>query len=42
MAQAAPNDPSVHLNMAFAYGGLKKYSRSGAGVPDGAEAQSAV
>jgi len=25
VAQAAPNDPSVHLNMAFAYGGLKKY-----------------
>src|ERR1019366_4209829 len=24
VAQAAPNDPSVHLNMAFAYGGLKK------------------
>jgi Flp pilus assembly protein TadD len=23
--QAAPNDPSVHLNMAFAYGGLKKF-----------------
>ena len=25
VAQAAPNDPSVHLNMAFAYGGLKKF-----------------
>jgi len=25
VAQMAPNDPSVHLNMAFAYGGLKKF-----------------
>ena len=25
VAQAAPNDPTVHLNMAFAYGGLKKF-----------------
>ncbi|HVO78591.1 MAG TPA: tetratricopeptide repeat protein, partial [Candidatus Bathyarchaeia archaeon] len=28
VAQAAPNDPSVHLNMAFAYGGLKKYAEA--------------
>jgi tetratricopeptide (TPR) repeat protein len=28
VAQAAPNDPSVHLNMAFAYGGLKKFPES--------------
>jgi len=26
--QAAPNDPTVHLNMAFAYGGLKKFAEA--------------
>ena len=28
VAQAAPNDPTVHMNMAFAYGGLKKYAEA--------------
>jgi tetratricopeptide (TPR) repeat protein len=28
VAQAAPNDPTVHMNLAFAYGGLKKYAEA--------------
>ena len=28
VAQAAPNDAMVHMNMAFAYGGLKKYAEA--------------